>query len=343
MQKTLDQKLAHLAADSSSRDFILADAKDADMAFGVGGLGRNADGDRPRTLDEFRDCIREIAEQRLVDIMLMSVSTSDQLTIRERLFDGSPVTPAVRANDTTDIWLAGTAAAYGSHPAAPFRTATIHHAMYGQVDPEPGQAPRGADLGLFSITLNHDVETDVRMLQAYAEFRREAEAIGFRHFLEVFPPNACRTLSPESIPAFVNDSIARLLAGVARRERPVFLKIPYFGPQAMEALASYDSSLVVGVLGGSAGTSRDAFQLVHDAKRYGARAALFGRKINNAEHQPSFVQLLRAVADDEIAPDEAVRAYHGRLAELNIAARRPLADDLATTDATLDYGGSKRT
>ena len=35
--------------------------------------------------------------------MLMSASTSELLTIEERLFDSSHVTPAVRANDTTDI------------------------------------------------------------------------------------------------------------------------------------------------------------------------------------------------------------------------------------------------
>ena len=52
--------------------------------------------------------IRAIVEQQLVDIMLMSVSTSDALTVRERLFETSPITPAIRANDTSDIWLYGT-------------------------------------------------------------------------------------------------------------------------------------------------------------------------------------------------------------------------------------------
>ena len=45
----------------------------------------------------------------------------------------------------------------------------------------------------------------------------------------------------------------------------VFLKIPSYGPAAMEALARYDSTIVVGILGGSAGTTLDAFQLLHDA------------------------------------------------------------------------------
>ena len=61
---------------------------------------------RFKTLEEYREQMRLIARSGLVDIMLMSASSNDALTIRERLFDNSPVTPAVRANDTTDIHLA---------------------------------------------------------------------------------------------------------------------------------------------------------------------------------------------------------------------------------------------
>jgi hypothetical protein len=341
--KSLDEKLARVAADPNCGEFIIADAKDADMAFGVSGLGRRgADDDGPRSLDEFRQCIREVVEQGLVDIMLMSVSTSDQLAVRDRLFAGSRVTPAIRANDTTDIWLAGTKAAYAGHPALPFRTASLRHAMFGRETTEVGQTVVGAELGLFSVTLNHDAERDVRMLEAYAEFRREAELLGFRHFLEVFAPNAPHDLRPEDIPRFVNDSIARMLAGVARSGRPIFLKIPYFGPAAMESLASYDSSLVVGILGGSAGTTLDAYQLLADAKRYGAKAALFGRRINQAEHQLEFIRQLRAVADGGATPVEGVRAYHGALARLKIAPRRRLEDDLAITPTQHAYAAAAK-
>jgi hypothetical protein len=41
VQETLDQKLARIHADSSCRDFILADAKDADMAFGLSAPGQS--------------------------------------------------------------------------------------------------------------------------------------------------------------------------------------------------------------------------------------------------------------------------------------------------------------
>ena len=43
-KKTLDAKLARLLADPGCRDFILADAKDADMAFGLAAPGLAAGG-----------------------------------------------------------------------------------------------------------------------------------------------------------------------------------------------------------------------------------------------------------------------------------------------------------
>ena len=171
----------------------------------------------------------------------------------------------------------------------------------------------GADLGLYSVTFNNDVELDRRTLEAYKAFRIEAETKGFRHFLEVFDPERPASIRRPTWPRFINDHIVRALAGVTSRGRPLFLKIVYHGPAAMEALARYDRSLVVGILGGSAGTTFDAFHMLWEAKKYGARVALYGRKINNAEHQLSFVEHLRAVADDQLPPDEAVKAYHGAL------------------------------
>src|SRR5438477_12173039 len=108
MQKSLDAKLARIHADPAHcKDFILADAKDADMALSIGAPGRSPEAHpgevRYRSLAEFRDIIEQIVEQKLVDIMLMSASTSEVLSIHKRIFANSPVTPAARANDTTDI------------------------------------------------------------------------------------------------------------------------------------------------------------------------------------------------------------------------------------------------
>ena len=122
--------------------------------------------------------------------------------------------------------------------------------------------------------------------------------------------------------------ITRMLAGVGAAGRPLFLKIVYHGPKAMEELVRFDPHLVVGILGGSAGTTRDAFQLLHDAQKYGARVALFGRKINNAENQLAFVQFLRLIVEGQIGPVEAVKAYHAVLGKLGITPHRSLDDDL---------------
>jgi hypothetical protein len=337
-QKSLDDKLDRIAANPAGGDFILADAKDADMAFGIAAPGarRSAASEARghRSIQDFREQIREIVRQQLVDIMLMSVSTSDALAVRERLFEGSPVTPAIRANDTTDIWLAGRGARYGEQPSLPFRTATLDEAMGADAGWRSASGRPPVDVGLYSITLNNDATLDRATLQGYRDFRQDAREKGFRHFLEVFAPNAPNSVAPGDVPRFVNDSIARLLAGIPASGRPLFLKMPYFGPAALEELVSYDSSLVVGILGGSAGTTFDAFHMLWDAKNHGARAALFGRKINNAEHQLSFVKQLRALADGQTEPAEAVRAYHADLASLKIVPHRPLAEDLQPASPT---------
>ena len=46
--KSLDAKLARILADSSCQDFILADAKDADMAFGLASPGLKPGADPAR-------------------------------------------------------------------------------------------------------------------------------------------------------------------------------------------------------------------------------------------------------------------------------------------------------
>jgi len=335
-------KLARILADPSCRDFILADAKDADMAFGIAAPGRSpehyAHEGRFRSLDEFRELIRQNVRQGLVDIMLISASTNEVLTIRERLFENSHVTPAIRANDTTDIWLAQ-GGVYHQQPSRPFRSASLDQAMCGKPACEPGEPKIGADLGLYSVTFNNDVEADHRTLEAYKQFREEAAAKGFRHFLEVFDPNAPQNPIPD-LGRFTNDMIARALAGVAGDARPLFLKIVYHGPAAMEQLASYDSKLVIGILGGSSGTTFDAFHQLWEAKKYGARVALYGRMINNSEHQLTFIQHLRALADDQIEPKEAVRSYHAELSKLGIRPYRSLDDDLQATRRAGAYSGS---
>jgi hypothetical protein len=326
-----EEKLTRIKAGGYRKgDFIIADAKDGDMGPSLPACGPVRDGEgnvtRFRTRQEFIAAIAEIIAQDVVDIMLVSASNLELLLERDA-FAGSAVKPAIRANDTTDIWV-GRGAVYAKSPSRPFRTASI------------AQDRRQTDLGLYSITFNNDIDADCASLEAFHDFRRQAEAEGFRYFLEVFNPNAPADLSPEDMPAFVNDSIARMLAGLTRAERPQFLKIAYNGPRALEELASFDPSLVVGVLGGGAGTARDTFELLYQAEKYGARVALFGRKINLAEDPLAIVRLMRAVADGDTSPQEAVEAYHGELQNKGLTPLRSLEDDIVVTEPALKQAQS---
>ncbi|HEV3120263.1 MAG TPA: hypothetical protein VGY53_00100 [Isosphaeraceae bacterium] len=343
MDKSLDRKLAAIHADPHCREFILADAKDADMAFGIGAPGRSPEAHsgevRFRTLEEYRDQIRAITRQGLVDVMLMSASTNYALTITERLFDQSHVTPAVRANDTTDVHIAR-GSRYVGAPSRPHRSASLDHIQCGHLDCAPDERALGANLGLYSVTFNNDPVFDLATLERFHAFREEAERKRFRYFLEVFDPNVSGAMAPEKVPAYVNDMIARMLGGVAPPGRPLFLKMVYHGPKALEELFRYDPHLVIGILGGSAGTTLDAFHLLAEAKKYGAKVALFGRKINNAENQLAFVQFLRLIADDVIGPIEAVKAYHAVLGKLGIRPHRSLDLDLKLQAFSTSYGGA---
>jgi hypothetical protein len=156
----------------------------------------------------------------------------------------------------------------------------------------------------------------------------------------VFNPNGIPKYPPDDIGSFLNDHIVRALAGVTSIGRPIFLKIPYNGPRTLEELVSFDPHLIVGILGGSAGTTLDAFQLLHDAKKHGARVALFGRKINLSEHPLAFIEVLRLIADGKIEPKEAVKLYHDKLARDKIPAFRSIKDDLQLTSSMWHYGQS---
>ncbi|MGB3556273.1 MAG: hypothetical protein WBA25_16720 [Jannaschia sp.] len=323
----IDEKLSRIRAGNYAKgDFIIADAKDGDMGPSIRSCGprRRADGtqDGFRTRGEFLDNVEAIVRQDVVDVMLTSLSNYEQL-VERGVYDASRVKPAIRANDTTDIWVFR-GASYAEQPSRPFRSADIGRAK-----------ALGCDLGLYSITFNNDLDRDYMALEHFARFREDALACDFKYFLEVFNPNAPCDLVPEDVPGFVSDAMMRSLAGLTKAERPEFLKIAYNGPAALEELATYDPSVVVGVLGGGAGTSRDCLELIAQVERYGARVALFGRKINLADDPLSMVRMMRAVADGEIGSEEAVRAYHDALAKQGITPTRPLDEDATITEQVL--------
>ena len=345
--KRLDIKLNNIINGSSSaKDFIIADAKDADMAFGITAPGPQTGSCRHgynesegcwKTLSQYLEQIRAVIAQDIVDIMLLSASNVEKLGIKEGLFRNSAITPAARANDTSDVWAVRGGKYPTDHPSRSFRTATIDHIKYGRLTDNHSMAYTGADLGLYSITFTNNIDWDYKALQDFQDFRIEAERKGFRYFLEVFNPNVNPGIPDKKVAGFLNDHIIRTLAGVTEVGRPVFLKIPYNGPGPLEELVAYDSKLVVGILGGSAGTTLDAFQLIHDARKHGAKVALFGRKINLSESPLAFIEFLRRVVDGEITPVDAVKAYHGVLQHTGIKPQRSLQQDLQLTTNKMSY------
>ena len=326
--KSLDSKLAKIRTGLyTPQDFIIADAKDAEMAYGLTSPGpvRDATGNTMGGFGNraaYLQAMRDMTNSGLVDIMLSSVSACEVLS-EEGLFAESPVTPAVRYNDTTDIWYPR-GGRYGKEPSQPFRTARLD------------QVRSIADLGLYSMTFSNNLENDLRSLEAYSWFREEAADLGMRHFLEVFNPAFDIGVPANEMGYYIGDSIMRCLAGVISSEQPVFLKIMYNGRKAMEQLAQYDPSrLVVGILGGAKGTTRDTFELLARAEEAGARVALFGRKINFAESPLTLVELMRKVVARQLTPEEAVKTYHEVLASKGLKSTNTLADDLQVSDPLL--------
>ena len=326
--KTLDDKLNNIRTDNyKPSDFIIADAKDADMGGGrrAPGFIREKNGlltNKPATYQSYLLKMEEMTKSEMVDVMLMSMTSAERL-VNKKIFDNNPVTPAVRLNDTTCIWGLLRNGDYTKHQSRPFATTQLRHAI------------QYVNLGLYSMTFNKDVDRDVYMLNKYREFRDEAEKIGMRHFLEVFN-SAVIDLSIEQMGEYVNDCILKTLAGQISKEKPLFLKIAYNGPKAMEELASYDpGNLVIGILGGGKGTSRDCFELLRQACKYGARVALFGRKVNLSENQITIIQTMRQVIQDDLESVEAVKLYHDKLKKINIKPDRELEKDSELTDPAL--------
>jgi DhnA family fructose-bisphosphate aldolase class Ia len=318
----LDQKLARIRAGRYRRaDFIIADAKDADMGFGLTAPGPDGQGGFKKR-EQYLDAITTMIRSGVVDIMLMSASSAEVL-VKQGSFKTGKVTPAIRLNDASDIW-SQRGSTYRDHPSRPFATVELT------------QTAKLGRLGLYSITFSNDIERDRESLQAFRAFRSAAAGQKLRYFLEVFNPAFDIGLKGAEIGEYINDSIIRTLAGVTTADRPLFLKLQYNGPKAMEELASYDpEGLIVGVLGGGKGTTRDTFELALQSERHGARVALFGRKINLAEAPVDLVSLMRRVIEGDISTLDAVKEYHDRLKKAQTRPHRPLKDDLEITEPIL--------
>jgi len=326
IRRRLQNKLEKIKSGRyETTDFIIADAKDGDMAFGIAAPGPvvgDTSGQKFKSRQEYLANMEAMAQSELIDILLLSASSAERLT-DAKLFEKTDVTCAVRLNDTTDIWSAR-GSRYRETASQPFSTL------------DPLTASELCALGLYSVTFHNDVETDLRSLNEYKEFRLQARECGVQHFLEVFNPAFDIGLNEAELGDYINDMILKTLAGVTRADEPLFLKMQFNGPRVMEDLAKYDPvNLIVGILGGSAGTTRDTFELAKQAEQAGARVALFGRKINLAESPIELVRLMRAVIENKLTTEQAVKSYHEHLHDQQIEPLRALTSDLQITEEVL--------
>ena len=79
-------------------------------------------------------------------------------------------------------------------------------------------------------------------------------------------------------------------------------------------------------------------ELINQSEKYGARVALFGRKINLAEDPLAIVSFMREVASGNIQPLDAVKAYHAGLQKSGLTPIRALGVDSEITEKVLMAG-----
>src|SRR2546430_16559859 len=160
--RRLDRKLDAITAGRyTPGDFVLADAKDADMAFGMTSAGPAGAG-RYRTRGDFLDDMQALVVQGELDIMLTSASNGERLA-QDGSLVASDMTLAVRGNDSTDIWNSR-GGRYPALPSRPFRTADL-----SAVRPF-------CDLVLYSMTFNNELDHDLATLERSEEHTSELQS-----------------------------------------------------------------------------------------------------------------------------------------------------------------------
>ena len=83
-----------------------------------------------RTMEQFRQDMRYIVKQGETGVLPAAGSTTSLPTVEKRLFDRTDMMPAVRANDTTNVWRARHSS-YRSKPSRPFTTCTLEGKRFG--------------------------------------------------------------------------------------------------------------------------------------------------------------------------------------------------------------------
>ena len=290
---------------------IFVFAADPLASAGIQGLGQVQDpSPHYRTRPEFLDLQRTLVEDGNLDGLLMTPADAEVLALEEGLFVNTHITPIVRMNSETGIWNPRYGI-YRSEHSMPFQTVFPEDTRaYCEAIIAPALACE-VRLGLYSITLNNDVQADQRMLDAYVQFAHWlGETEGIDHILEVFLPNVkIPGLDEEKRGMYIADSIVRTMSYLRKHQRPRFIKTAYTTAQVWNDLTQFDPTLIVGALGGPRQNARRTLQLAHDVVRNGGRAILFGRSIFEEEDPVGIVQALRRVLDGTDSPEESHSEY----------------------------------
>ncbi|MBM3242152.1 hypothetical protein FJZ31_38260 [Candidatus Poribacteria bacterium] len=302
------EKLARSEELSKSPIFVFA--ADAMASTSLQGLGKvQSPTPHYRTRPEFLQLQREFIEDGYIDGLLMTPADAEVLALDEKLFDNSPITPIVRMNAETGIWNPRFGV-YKQQPSRPFQTVPLDDAKYCE-DLTNCAIECKIKLGLYSITLNNDVEADERMLNAYLRFAKEVSKIrGFDHILEVFLPNVnLPGMDLEKRGQYTADSIMRTMNYLRRRERPLFIKTAYTTKEIWKELTQFDPTLIIGALGGARQNARATLTLAYDVTEYGGKVILFGRAVFQEDNPRLIAKALRAVLDRKMTPEEAYKEY----------------------------------
>ena len=193
-------------------------------------------------------------KQDIVDIMLVSASNLE-LLIERGVFNkqhGEAGDPRQRH----DRYLGLHAARPITTASRPFRTANLSHVMYSAAEPTPEDL--GTDLGLYSITFNNDIDADCASLEDFSAFRADAA----EQRLQVFPRGVQSERRHRIDPEHRAALHQRLHPALPRRRHEGgAAAIPEDRLQWAEGAGGAGllsiRSLVVGMLGGGAGTTRD--------------------------------------------------------------------------------------
>lgn len=293
-----------------AREPVFIFAGDAQAAGGLRGLGSLGHGPtaRPRTRPDFLQLCRELSQSGTIDGCLMTPADAEVLAVEERFFENLPVTPLVRLNAETMIWNPRHGS-YRTAPSRPFVTVQPTDARFCR-DLICQTQEFNIRLGLYSITLNNNVDDDLRTLEAYLTYARECgRTPGFDHFLEVFLPNLPQYgLSTEEIGEYVADSIVRTMSYLRRHERPRFIKTAFTTAAVWRELCSFDPSLPIGALGGARTDARGTLELAHNVITNGGRLILFGRAVFEDPAPIAICRALRRVLNGE-SPVTAYEDY----------------------------------